>query len=307
MHPRSHDLISWSGRLLLAAIVIASTGCLRQLVVNSAADALAGGGLGGSLFAGDDDPELVAEALPFGLKVMEALHQETPEHRGLCVALAAGFTQYAQGFVAPRAAEAELKQANAIELRAKKLHLRGHRYGLQALEARHPGFAKKWESDPVAAAAVLRKDEVDAIYWTGAPLLAAIAISANDMRLVAELPKAEALLKRALELDPDWNEGALHELFISYEGRSETLGGSPQRAREHFEKARQLTQGKKASVYVALCEAVAVKAQDRPLFDQLVAQALAIDPDAEPRYRLVNLIAQERARWLRDHVDGLIL
>jgi predicted anti-sigma-YlaC factor YlaD len=295
-------------RVLLMLVAVATgAGCLRQLVVNSAADALVGGGIGGSLFAGDDDPELVAEALPFGLKVMEALHQETPEHRGLCVALAAGFTQYAQGFVAPRAAEAELKVANAIELRAKKLHLRGHRYGLQALELAHPGFAKKFEKDPSGAVAVLTRDDVDAIYWTGAPLMAAIAISANDMRLVAELPKAEALMKRALALDPDWSEGALHEFFISYEGRSEALGGSPQRAREHFDRALQLTQGKKASIYVALAEAVAVKQQDRPLFDELVGKALAIDPDAEPRFRLVNLIAQERARWLRDHVDGLIL
>ncbi|MBN2361843.1 MAG: TRAP transporter TatT component family protein [Deltaproteobacteria bacterium] len=294
-------------RVVLLFVLAAAAGCIRQFVVDSAADALVGGGMGGSLFASDDDPELVAEALPFGLKVMEALHREAPEHRGLCVALAAGFTQYAQGFVAPRATDAELKVANAIELRTKKLHLRGHRYGLQALELAHPGFIKKWETDPATAVAALGRDEVDAIYWTGAPLAAAIAISASDMRLVAELPKAEALMKRALELDPDWNEGALHEFFISYEGRSDALGGSPQRAREHFERARDLTRGQKASVFVAFCEAVAIKQQDRPLFDRLIERALAIDPDAEPRYRLANLIAQERARWLRDHVDGLIL
>lgn len=295
----------FSGVALCAAL-LAGSGCIRQLVVNGAADALSAS-TGGGAFARDDDPELVGEALPFALKVMETLLDETPEHHGLLVGLAAGFTQYAQGFVLPRADDVELRQADRIQQRVKRLHLRAHRYGLRALEVRHPGFTAHLTSDPRAAVAALDQGDVPAMYWSGASLMAAIAISADDMSVVAELPRGEALMNRALELDPDWDGGALHEFFIAYEGRSEALGGSPLRAQEHFARAVELQKGLKASPYVSLAEAVAIKQQDRALFDKLIAEALAVDLEAAPQHRLANTIAQRRARWLQTHVEDLIL
>ena len=294
-----------SGVALWAA-VLGSSGCIRQLVVDSAADALSASS-GGGAFARDDDPELVAESMPFALKVMESLLDETPEHRGLLTALSAGFTQYAQGFVLPRADDVELREADRIQQRVKRLHLRAHRYGLRALEVRHPGVVATLAADPRTAVAVLDKDDVPAMYWSGASLMAAISISADDMSVVAELPRGQALMNRALALDPDWDGGALHEFFIAYEGRSEALGGSPLRAQEHFSRAVELQKGLKASPYVALAEAVAIKQQDRPLFDRLIAEALAVDLDAAPEHRLANTIAQRRARWLQLHVEDLIL
>jgi predicted anti-sigma-YlaC factor YlaD len=299
-------------RLLRAAatsllVVALSSGCVRTFLVNSAADALASGGTGGGAFASDDDPELVAEALPFGLKTMEVLLQETPEHRNLLVGLASGFTQYAQGFVLPRARDASMAERERIEARARKLHLRAHRYGLRALEVDHPGFLHAFKQNPEQAVNVLTADDVDALYWTGAPLGAAISISATDMDLLAQVPAMEALMERALQLDPDWGGGALHEFFIQYEGRSEAMGGSVDRAKQHFERAVQLQGGKKAGPYLAYAMAVAVKKQDRALFDELIDKALAIDPEAAPDYRLINTIDQERARWLREHAEDFIL
>jgi predicted anti-sigma-YlaC factor YlaD len=48
-----------------------------------------------------------------------------------------------------------------------------------------------------------------------------------------------------------------------------------------------------------------VRSQNRAEFESLLKAALAVDPDAEPRYRLANLIAQERARHLLARVDEL--
>ena len=50
------------------------------MAMNSLADALSGQGEGGSAYLSDDDPALVGEALPFSLKLMESILQETPEH-----------------------------------------------------------------------------------------------------------------------------------------------------------------------------------------------------------------------------------
>ena len=61
-----------------------------------------------------------------------------------------------------------------------------------------------------------------------------------------------------------------------------------------------------AAPYVALAESVAVPQQDRARFNLLLEQALAVDVDARPQYRLANLIMQRRARWLLSRTDELI-
>jgi len=45
------------------------------------------------MFASDDDPELVREAVPFSLKLIESLLEQSPQHRGLLYAASSGFTQ----------------------------------------------------------------------------------------------------------------------------------------------------------------------------------------------------------------------
>jgi predicted anti-sigma-YlaC factor YlaD len=114
-----------------------------------------------------------------------------------------------------------------------------------------------------------------------------------------------ALADRALALDESWNKGALHEMFISLESVPEALGGSPDRARQHFKRAVELEHGLSPGPYVALALGVSVGAQDRAEFESLLKQALDIDPEKDPGNRLATLIQQRRARALRDHIDTL--
>ena len=85
------------------------------------------------------------------------------------------------------------------------------------------------------------------------------------------------------------------------------MGGSPERARQHFERAVALSGGQRASTFVSLAESVSVSEQDRAEFERLLESALAIDPDNAPSGRLANIIAQRRARRLQLKVDDLFL
>jgi predicted anti-sigma-YlaC factor YlaD len=58
---------------------------------------------------------------------------------------------------------------------------------------------------------------------------------------------------------------------------------------------------------VSFAEAVCVQKQDLPQFESLLHRALAINPDAKPDWRLVNLIMQRRAKWLLSRTDELFL
>jgi len=285
------------------------TGCsIRQYTVNRLGDALARSS--GGTFASDDDPELVKAAAPFSLKLIESLLAESPNHPGLLLSATSGFTEYAYAFVQEDADELEVTNfsaSQAMHTRAKRLYLRARNYGLRGLEARHPGFTAALAAAPTGAAAQTDRSDVPLLYWTAAAWSAAIAQAKDDPALIADLPKVEALIDRAVALDEAWDQGALHTFLISYESARSGPGDAAERSRQQFERAVALSGGRLAAPYVSYAEAVPLRRQQAAEFRRLLEQALAIDADADPPDRLANLVAQRRARWLLSRMDELFL
>jgi predicted anti-sigma-YlaC factor YlaD len=295
--------------ILLCACAGLVGGCsVKKMAVNKLGNALAESG---TTFASDDDPELVKAAVPFALKLMESLLAESPDHEGLLFATSSGFTQYAYAFVQQEADELEevdYAAAQATRQRARRLYLRARNYGLRGLEARHRGITDRLQVNPRQALAKARKKDVPLLYWTAASWGAAISVLKDDPDLIADIAIVEALIDRALALDPDYDHGAIHTFLISYEpSRQGAEAGAENRARGHFERAMELSDGQQAGPLVALAETISVQNQDAAEFRQLLQQALAIDADARPEWRLVNLVMQRRAAWLLERTEDLFL
>ncbi|MBK8859127.1 MAG: hypothetical protein IPN11_16065 [Opitutaceae bacterium] len=294
----------------LALTLLAGSGCttLRQTAVNQLSDALAKGGTG---FANDDDPELVREAAPFSLKLIESLLAENPTHRGLRLAAASGFAQYAYGFLeqdADQMADQDYEGASRLRDRARGLYLRARDHGLQGLESAHAGFTRRLQADPAAAVRAAGADDVPLLYWTAVSWGAAIALSKDNADLIADRVFVEALVDRALELNEAFEAGAIHAFLIPFEmARLGAPGDPAERARRHCERAMELNGGGQAGPLVSLAEAVAVVKQDRKEFRALLERALAIDPGLHPEWRVANLLMQRRARWLLTRTDELFL
>ncbi|MGB3562637.1 MAG: TRAP transporter TatT component family protein, partial [Thermoanaerobaculia bacterium] len=286
---------------VLALVVAAAmlSGCsLRTMAINTVADSLVAAG---DVYASDDDPELIRQALPFALKTIESLLAEQPENRKLLLAACRGFAQYSYAFVDTHADSLEsvdYRASLAERERALKLYLRARDYGLRSLELESPGIGRRLEVAPETALAAFGVDEVPLLYWTGAAWGGAISLGKDRPELSADLPAVRALIERSLELDPDYNLGAAHSVMIVLEALPEAMGGSPERARDHFEQAVALSRGLSAGPYVTLAKQVSVPAQDWREFQQLLEQALDIDPDGEPSLRLMNIIVQDQARTL---------
>jgi predicted anti-sigma-YlaC factor YlaD len=292
---------------VLAATLVLSGCSIKRMAVNRVGDAISASG---STYESDEDPELIGQALPFSLKLLESLLAESPEHEGMLLAACKGFTSYAYAYVdrdAELALATDLDRGLELELRARKLYLRALGYGLRGLEARYPGLTARLLTDPQGAVAAVDAKSVPLLYWSAAALGLAIADSLDDAAMVARLPEVDALLGRALALDEDWQEGALHEFAIQLES-ARPLGGSDRATlQKHMDRALELSHRERASVYLAWAESVSVKEQNASEFRSLVDQALAVDPDRRPEIRLANLLAQRRARWLRSRMADLFL
>ena len=79
------------------------------------------------------------------------------------------------------------------------------------------------------------------------------------------------------------------------------------RAREHLAASLAASGGKRVAPLVSFAEQGAVKLKDPKEFDALLQRALAFDVDSAPPFRMANLVAQKRARWLLSIKDDLFL
>jgi predicted anti-sigma-YlaC factor YlaD len=289
---------AWPLLLLLA------TGC-KSIATGAAADALSGSG---GVYAQDDDPELVAAAVPFALKTMEGVLVEQPEHLGLLTSLTSGFVQYGYAFVldeSERLAESDVDRAQAAKKRARKLFARARKYGLRGLDVAHEGLSAKLDSDLAAALSELEPEDLPILYWTTAAWALEIGASNLDPSAIADFTKVKKLADRAIELDEAWQRGTVHELLLSLEMAAP--GGSKDAALKHYERALALSGGTRAGTYVTYAESICVKAQDAKAFHKALDAALAIDLDLHPEDRLGNVIAQRKAARLKAMADDLIL
>jgi len=321
------------------------------------ADALASPG-GTSVFASEEDPQLVADALPFALKLYETLLQSDPDNRGLLEAAAEGFVSYANAFIhtpATMLGYDQLDQQKEMLARARAMYLRGRDYALRSLEVRHPGFTGNLDIDTGRRQLEeMDSKDVKALYWAAAGWMGAVSAAGFDTALLMELPRPVALAAAGLAVDEAYGQGAFHSLFIDIYGgipseqmlygsselgaysreilqavyekarkslkdageRSVEEGAQPAevdfttstgRARFHFNRAIEISEGHLAGPYVSLAASVVVQMQDADEYRRVLEKALAIDIDAYPGNRLVNVIMQRKAEWMLETIEDRFL
>ena len=295
--------------VLVLAAAVAASGCSpRKFAINRLGDSLANSG---TTFASDNDPEFIGQAIPFSLKLIEGLLAESPKHRGLLFAAASGFAQYSYVYVQQPSEEIEsddLAKSDGLSARARNLYLRARDYGVRGLEAKHRGFAVQLREDPKSAVQTAKAGDVPLLYWTAVAWGAAISVAKDRADLVAEQPQVEALIDRAYQLRPDYDHGAIDQFLISYESaRQGAKGDFAVRSKMHFDRAVALTNAQMAAPFVAYAESVSIQKQNRAEFESLLKQALGVNPDSRPEWRLSNLVMQRRARWLMSREDTLFL
>ena len=84
---------------LSLVFLFALTSCsINRLAVRAVSGFLAGSGQS-TVFTGEDDPELVRDALPFALKTYESLLEADPTNAPLALATGRAYVSYAFAFI----------------------------------------------------------------------------------------------------------------------------------------------------------------------------------------------------------------
>ena len=318
----------------LSASSLTSCASIERHAVRSMADMFTSPG-GASAFTGDDDPQLIADALPLALKFQEILLQKDPGNADLAAATGKNFVMYSGAFVqmpAERLPDEEWQAYSDAEKRAKKLFRRGRDYCLSALEIRHGGFRDALESgDYDGAAGMLETSDAEAVRWAALGWLGMASVDPLDIEVASGLDKAVLLLYEGLLLDDQ--DASVHDTLVqvllslpssmvlnamdrgpetgaaveAYYKNAGVGADARSRALYHYGQAVALSGGDSPSPYITLAVTMAVADQDLDQYKDLLNKALAVDPGADPDNRLMVIVYQERAAWLLEHSEDYFL
>jgi predicted anti-sigma-YlaC factor YlaD len=280
--------------LILTSILLTSFCSIKKIALNQVANALTSSG-NSSVFSGDNDPEFVGDALPFAIKMYESL-----------------YIMYANAFLQTPAnmmSEEEYTKQEHLLQRAKNLYLRGRDIILNSINSKYTGFSKLlYDKNYKEALAPIKKKDAELLYWGAVGWLGAFAIDPLDMKLGLTVPCAKEMIKKVLELDENYDNGAIHDFYILYYGSMpDYMEGDFKKARYHFKKAIEASKGRKTSPYLSLATTVCVQEQNRKEFRRLLNKAIKIDPNIDKNNRLINILNQRKARWLIEHEDDFFL
>jgi predicted anti-sigma-YlaC factor YlaD len=297
--------------VVVLALLVLEFCSIKKMAMNQVADALTAPG-GGTVFTGDNDPELVGDALPFAIKMYESMMVSIPWHQGLKLRTGSLYIMYANAFLqtpAEMLPDIEFEKQEFLLNRSRNLYLRGRDIILKALDKKYPGFLKNMnEKKYDQALAPMKKEDAPFLYWGAAGWLGAYAIDPLDMKIGLTVPGAKAMMDRVLEIDENFEKGTIQDFYVSYYGAMpENMGGDANKAREYYKKALEASGGKATSPYLSLATTVSVNEQNLKEFKELLNKVLEVDPDADPDNRLVNILNQRKARWLLEHAGNFFV
>ncbi|MFC1889765.1 TRAP transporter TatT component family protein [Thermodesulfobacteriota bacterium] len=243
------------------------------------------------------DYELIKAGIPANIIIIEGLIETAPKNKNLRILAAQTYCVYALGFV-----------EDEDPRRASDLYLRGRDHGLVALRAnRRIAEALDAGIDEFEeAAAALGEKDLPALFWTANCWGSWINFNIGSMEALSDLPRVKILMRRTLEIDDTFFFGGAHLFFgILDVSIPRMAGGSPERSKEHFDRAFEISDGKFLLPYVLFAQHYAAFMLERELFEDTLKMVLDAPRDLFPEQVLANEIAKKKAARLIGQADEL--
>jgi hypothetical protein len=235
-----------------------------------------------------NDPDLIKSGVPAYLLLVDGFIYQSPDSEDLLAAGAQIYALYGTRFSADAYA-------------AVRLTRKARDYGQRALcKVREAACGWDGMAYPVFAAELeqVGEKQIGYLYAYALGWLSYLDATSDDLSAVAELPWVEAAMERVLALDEAYEQGAVHTwLGIMKSLRPPALGGEPELAQAHFERALELSGGRDLSVKVEYARRYGRLMYEQELHDRLLREVLA-EPAEADGYTLFNMLAKLDAEAL---------
>lgn len=233
------------------------------------------------------DIQLVCDGAPSYLLMVDSMLAGNPEEEAL-------LSIASQAYVGYVAALGNCENStNRLPINADKARL----YGTRLLEEKIHYLSEPKKIDDALAGA--DKDDVGDLFWGSFGIFTWIEQQGGSPAAMAELVIVEKTMARILELDEGFQGGAAHLFFAGYYSiKPAFLGGGPDKALPHFERALELGERKFLLTQVTFAKTYARLIFDEDLHNTLLKEVLDFPIDSAPEFGLSNRIAQKHAKAL---------
>lgn len=268
---------------LLVALAFAATGCAITRVPDNLPYGL----------LDNDDPELVAAALPAYMITVDGLLVTWPKDPELLRSAASLYGAYAT--LVPATPE-----------RAAKFSTRALEYALKAACGERDDACNLRAASYPEFEAVVKdtgKRDLPMLFALGSAWAGYLQANSSDMDAVAELPRVQALFERVIAIDAKYEKG-MPQLYLGVMNSllPPSLGGKPEVASRYYEESILLSGGHNLYAKMLYARQYARLLYDRDLHDRLLNEVIAADPRAHG-WTLANVHAQQEARRLLAEAD----
>ena len=178
--------------------------------------------------------------------------------------------------------------------------------GISILNDRYSNF-----NDWMRGGAELKftNNDIIDLYWLAAAYGGAISSSRGDPFELIHLPNVGRMLRKCIELDPDWDNGAVYSAMMSFTTTRTDISEDLLRDSVdfYFNKAILYSDSLDAGPFLTYAESIHKTYQERKEFEDKLNYVIDMKTKSRSRYELPNLIAKNRAEWLLSKTDDYFL
>ena len=240
------------------------------------------------------DLKIIRAAMPSYLLLMDGMVEAWPDNPKILLGAAQGYSSYASVFVSVEDRDhATVLFAKAKDYALKAVDLKGLK---DPAGSPFDEFEKRLDR--------FDKNDVPYIFWAAACWGNWINRNLDSMEAMAELPRVERMMRKALELDEGFYYGGPH-LFMGiwYASRPPVAGGNLDTAKEHFLEAVEFGDGRFLMAYVLYAEHYAKRSFDKDLYVSILKKVIEAPADDPPELTLLNTAAKRKASEMLEEAD----
>ena len=302
--------------LLIALLLVLSACSPRKMAVREITGMVE---TGMTALEQDDDLEMLEQALPANIKLLEMILASSPEDPDLLTLLSRSYGSYNFMLLEPQFEDAWFQAANPDveeDLEAKAEHLKkavsryyekGMGYALRALEVNHISCGDKFKKvdtiDPFLL--TLTHEDVPALFWYGFNLAAWVNLNLDSVKAISQAHVAEKCMHRVLALQPDYFNGSAHLVLIAYyASRSPMMGGNLNAALEHYEALKNMLGDTFLMADLFYARYYLHQTHDRESFETILVDVEAA-AQKDSAFPLFNAVAETKAGIYLAGIDDL--
>jgi hypothetical protein len=292
---------NYLGLAVAGLLSLGNVGCIKKILLDGQIESTRKASAATNTLS---DWEVAYRASSAGMAQFEGLHYLAPYNEDGLFLLTKGWAGVAFGFIEDDMEQAEDQYGADSELaeyhkqRAVAAYTRAIFYGGKLLDMRNPGFddaQKNIETMHEWLDAFSSEEDAEYLFWTGQAWMSRVNLLKSDPEAVGTLFVGVEIMKRSVELDPDYSNGTSKAVLAAYHARSAMSQEELAISKKYFEEALKISENKSLLIRFNYASKYYCAKVDKKNYVKMMKD-IVNSPDTDPNQRLQNTIAKRRAR-----------